>query len=220
MNATAIKLVIKFWHDDMPEDPCEYDGWKVHSFSDRHASHKSPEEIGFDYDDDDNFGPDKDLQAKLDAGLAFMLDYYEHGQCMWSLAGEGPQCRWDTSRFAGIIIWESDEGDIGGKTVEDRQKDAKAFIDRYTLWCNGEIYGYTMEAFRKCVACGQDEELSEEETGLYLPSCGGYYSDDFDYMVETIKEHIGDDWADYEVEFKEQEGYGIADEAKRLWKGE
>jgi len=221
MNATAIKLVIKLWHDDITmENPCEYDGWKVYSFSDRHTNHKSPEKIGFDYDDDDNFGPDEDLKAKLDTGLAFTLDYFEHGQCKWSLAGEGPQCRFDTARFAGIIIWEGDEGDIGPVSVEGRRKDAKAFIARYTLWCNGEIYGYTVEAFRKCVACGQDEELTDEEAGFYLPSCGGYYSDDFDHMVESIKQDIGDNWADYEVDFKARGCSWLADEVKQRWKGE
>lgn len=220
MNATAIKLVIKFWHDDQPIDPNEWDGWKAYSFSRRHGNSVEPYDVGFEDDDDGNLEPNKDLRAKLKSGLAFMLDYYEHGQCAWSLSGEGTQCQWDTSRFAGLLVWEHDEDNIGAKTVEDRRKDATAFINRYTLWCNGEIYGYTMEAFKSCGSCGQDEELSDKEAEMDLASCGGYYSDDFAYMLESIKENIGDDWADYEVAFKEQDGYGLADEAKRLWKGE
>jgi len=216
MNATAIKLIIKLWHDDCPEDPNGDDGWKAYSFSNRHNNYKDPESI-FEEDDDGTYGPDADLQKKLDSGLAFWLDYFEHGQCMWSLAGEGPQCRWDTSRQAGLLVWEHDEGDLGPETVEDRRKDAKAFIDRYTQWCNGEIYGYTIEAFSKCHACGQDEEA---EVDFDLPSCGGYYPDDIDGMVIDMKDNIGSDWADYEVKFEEQHGYGLADECEKLWKKE
>lgn len=220
MNATAIKLVIKFWHDDQPENPCDEDGWKVYSFSQNHASHKEPEDVGFDYDDEKgSHVPDAELKAKLDNGLAHFLSYYEHGQCLWSLSGEGSSCPFDSVRFAGLLVWEGDPDNIGGDT-SDKTKDARSFINRYTLWCNGEIYGFTMEAFKKCGSCGQDEELGQDEVEVELASCGGYYSDDFAYMLECVKENIGSDWADYEVEFKEQDGYGLADEAKRLWKGE
>jgi len=214
MNTTAIKLIVNLWHDDMPEDPNEMDGWSAYSFSRRHGNYKNPEDIS-DEDEDGNGVPDAELQKKLDAGLAFFLDYYEHGQCSWSLAGEGPQCQFDTTRMAGLIVWEQDEGDIGATTVEDRRKDAKAFIERFTLWCNGEVYGYTVEAVTKCHACGADEEGCVD---FDLPSCGGFYSDDLDYMVETIKESIGDDWSDYEVKFKDDTGVYLADECKRLWK--
>ena len=220
MNATAIKLLIKFWHDDQADSPCEEDGWKSYSFSTRHSNHASPYNVGFEEDDDGNDVPDKDLQAKLDAGLAFTLSYFEHGQCSWSLSGEGPQCRWDSVRFAGLLVWEQDAGDLGPETYEEREKDARAFIERFTNWCNGEIYGYTIEAYSKCPHCGQDDELDAEIVGFDLPSCGGYYGDDIDGMVIDMKDHIGSDWADYEVKFEEENGYGLADEAKRLWKGE
>ena len=211
MNATAIKLIINIWHDDNPEDPNECDGWKAYSFSRRHGNYKDPESI-CDEDEDGESIPDKELQAKLDSGLAFFLDYFEHGQCMWSLTGDGPQCRFDTTRQAGLLVWEHDEDDIGAKTVEDRQKDAKVFIERFTSWCNGEVFGYTIEAVKKCHACGQDEEV---EADFDLPSCGGYYPDDIDGMVIDMKDHIGSDWRDYEVTFKSDYGH---DEIERLWK--
>jgi hypothetical protein len=207
MNTTAIKLVIKFWHDDHSTDPCE-DDWQVYSFNRRHHNYRQPDE----------FEDDEELQTKLKVGLAFPLSYYEHGQCLWSLGGAlppGARCPWDSVGYAGLIVWEQDEGNIGAKTVEDRREDATRFINRYTMWCNGEIYGYTIEAFSKCHACGQDEEAEAE---FDLPSVGGYYADDIKGMVIDMKDHIGDDWADYEVEFKEQHGYGLADEVKRLWK--
>jgi hypothetical protein len=208
MNTTAIKLVVKLWHDDMPESPCDTDGWKVYSFSNRHANYKHPEK----------FEDDEDLQRKLKIGLAFKLAYFEHGQCEWSLSGEGYQCQWDSVSFAGLLIWEQDEGDLGPESYEDRQKDARAFIARYTQWCNGEVYGYTFEALKVCECCGQDAELSEDEADVELASCGGYYHDDIDGMVIDMKDNIGSNWADYEVKFEEHHAYGVAEECKRLWK--
>lgn len=209
MNATAIKLIIKLWHDDMPESPCDTDGWKAYSFSTRHANFKDPDE----------FEEDEDLERKLKEGLAFKLAYFEHGQCLWSLSSEGPQCRWDSVQFAGFLVWEQDEGDLGPTTFEERQADARAFIKRFTEWCNGEVYGYTIEAYSKCPTCGQHEEVDESVMDFDLPSCGGYYPDDIDGMVIDMKDHIGSDWKDYEVEFKERHGYGLADEVEKLWKG-
>jgi len=208
-TAEAIKLVIKFWHDDQPEDPCEYDGWKAYSFNTRHTNYRDPDEF-----DEEN----EELKAKLKVGLAFPLSYFEHGQCLWALGGElplGAQCRWDSVNFAGFLVWEQDEDNIGAYTYENRRKDATAFIERYTNWCNGQIYGYTLEAYSKCVTCDQDEEA---EVDFDLPSCGGYYADDFAGMLTDIKDNIGGDWQDYEVVFKEQDGYGLAEEAERLWK--
>ena len=210
MNATAIKLVVKLSHDDCPESPCDTDGWKVYSFSNRHSNFKHPDE----FEDDEAF------EAKLKAGLAFPLAYFEHGNCVWSLSHEGPQCRWDSVQHAGFIVWEQDEADLGPTTVEDRREDARKFLERFTYWCNGEVYGYHVEAFRVCPTCGQDEQLSDEEADLDLPSCTGYYPDDIDGMVIDMKDHIGSDWKDYEVKFEERYPYGLAEECERLWKGE
>jgi hypothetical protein len=214
MNTTAIKLVIKVWHDDMPDDPTEGDEWKMYSFSRRHSNYADPDTLGFDEDGH----PEKELQAKIDKGLAFPLSYFEHGNCVWSLQDTGPQCRFDSVSLAGLLVWEGDDDVHADENVEDRTTFAKAFIEQFTNWCNGEVYGYTVEAFKVCECCKQDVELSEEEANLDLPSCGGYYADDIDGMVIDMKTNIGDDWADYEVSFEEQHAYGVADEVKRLWK--
>jgi len=213
MNTTqAIKLVVNLWHDDQVDDPTE-ENWTVVSFSSRHNAFRHPDE----------FEDNAEHAERVKAGLAFPLSYFEHGQCLWTLAGElppGADCPFDSVGLAGWIIWERDEEEMGAETVEDRRKDAAAFIEHYTNWCNGQVFGYTIEAFKVCECCGQDTELSDEEAGLDLPSCGGYYPDDIDGMVIDMKDHIGDDWASYKVEFKEQHGYGLADECGRRWKGE
>jgi hypothetical protein len=153
-------LVVRVSHDDSPESPCNEDGWQAYSFSTRHANYKNPED----------FEGDAELEAKLKAGLAFPLSYFEHGQCMWSLAGSGPQCRWDTVQRAGLLIWEGAEDDIGAKTVEDREKDAEVFLERFTAWCNGEVFGFD-------IVNGED-------------GCWGFY--DLDDMFSEIRERVGD----------------------------
>jgi hypothetical protein len=212
MNATAIKLVVRLWHDDCPMDPTEYD-WKVYSFSHRHSNFKHP----------DDFRDDEDFARKRHEGFAFPLSYYEHGQCLWSLVSElpaGARCPWDSVTHAGFIVWEQDEADLSypdlgqGESFLKRQEDARRFIERYTMWCNGEIFGYTIDAYSKCGSCGQDEEA---DVDFDLPSCGGWYANDIDGMVADMKGHIGDDWKDYEVTFKDPFGGFLADEIQRLW---
>lgn len=204
------RLIIKLWHDDMPDDPCDY-GWKVHSFSKRHSNWSDPFALGLD--SDGHIEPE--LREKLDKGLAFFLSYYEHGQCLWSLQNElpaGAQCPWDSVGTAGLLIWEENESDLND-SLEDRTADARAFIERYTMWCNGEVYGYTVDAVKDCPSCGQEEDVDLPD----LPSCGGYYANDIEGMVIDMKDQIPD-WRDYEVRFEEQHGYGLADEVESLWR--
>lgn len=215
----SIRLNIKFWHDDCAEDPCDYGGWKVHSFSRRHYNRAEPGDIGFVYDDEtEQYVPDEDLQAKLDAGLAFFLSYYEHGNCLWSLQGDLPamaRCPFDSVGLAGFLVWDADESDIGAKTVEDRRADAERFIERYTEWCNGHVFGYTVQAFKVCECCEQDEELDESEADMYLPSCGGYFDSDLKGALIDLRDEIEHDRC--EITFEDGHGAYLADEAKRLW---
>lgn len=164
-------VTIRLEYDTDTENPMEHDGqWTLYSFSNRHVNYKHPDEIM----------PDGKipigLRRKLDVGLAFFLDYFEHGQCVWSLAGDGPQCQWDTERRAGILIWEHSPKEMGAKDRESRAKDARDFLETYTAWCNGECYGWSIE----------------DEDGEHIDSCWGYYGNDTDYMFQCIE----DAWRD------------------------
>ena len=209
MTATAIRLNIKFWHDDCAEDPCNNDGWKVYSFSTRHYNFKDP----------DDFRDDEAFARKRHEGLAFPLSYYEHGQCLWSLVSELPaaaQCPFDSVVHAGFIVWEQNDDDIGAKTFLDRQADARAFIERYTEWCNGHVFGYTVEAFRSCECCKQDVELDEAGADMDLPSCGGYFDSELSGALIDLRDRVEHDRC--EITFEDGHGAYLADEAKRLWK--
>jgi len=181
------KIVITIGHDHDAENPCDTDGWKVYSFNRRHANYKSP----------NDFEDSEELREKLEAGLAFKLSYFEHGQCAWSLQGEGYECRWDSVDFAGLIIWETDSDDLGPKTYEDREKDARSFIEHYTQWCNGSCFWYSAVRMDDCSKCGQEEEIED------LDSCGGFIG--HEYMFEHIQEMV--DMAGQTIEFRGEASY-------------
>lgn len=133
------KYAIKVHLDYDVNSPCEEDGnWQVYSFNRSHTNYKHPDEIFKDSDGEKN----QEIEEKLKVGLAFVLSYYEHGLSMWSVAGSGPQCEWDTTRFAGIAVWEEDPDNMGAKTYEDRKKDCQRGMETYTEWCNGHCYWY------------------------------------------------------------------------------
>jgi hypothetical protein len=167
--------IITIENDPFAENPADFDGaWKLYSFSHKHRSYK----------DRETFFPDGKptlaLRNKLRVGLAFVLDYYEHGLCCWSLSGNGPSCRWDTARGAGLLVWEHKPSDMGAKSVEDRAKDAAGFLETYTAWANGEVYAYSVEEV-VTLACGHTE-IRDVPDG----SCCGFYGNDLDYMKSEI----------------------------------
>lgn len=168
------KIVVYVEPHYSAEDPCSYDGWKVYSFSSKHSNYVHPNK--FD---------DEELYEKLEAGLAFKLSYFEHSQCEWSLQGEGYDCPWDSVSFAGLIIWEQDEADLGPRTVEDRRADARRFLETYTDWCNGRCFGYRAAKVRDCPSCGQEEEVDD-----HVDSCWGFIG--AESLLEGIKESLGD----------------------------
>lgn len=164
------------------ENPAEFDGsWTPYSFGRQHASYKDPEALGLSLDRDEDGKPkimNPGLRRKLKVGLAFFLAYYEHGGCVWSLTGEGPQCRWDSVRIAGLLVWEHKPGDMGAKTPEARAKDARAFLESYNAWSNGEGLGYAVESGVEC-----DHGDTHWE---HIDSCWGYFPNDKDHVFDSI----------------------------------
>ena len=167
------KLTVRIEYDSDLENPCQEDGWKVYSFSTRHASFKHPEKLGFK-----DGRPGLGLRRKLETGTAFILSYFEHGSCAWGLkrntdaSGYPWSCPWDSVRVAGLLVWEGKLKDLGAKTLEARTKDAACFVESYTSWCNGEGYYFSIE----------------DEDGEHIDSCGGFLgSASVEYMV---KDHI------------------------------
>mgnify|MGYP001579667606 FL=1 len=175
--------IVRLMADYSPENPATaFDGqWSIYSFNSRHASYADPEKFFPDGK------PAIGLRRKLAVGTAFLLDYFEHGNCVWSIAGTGPQCQWDNSRNAGLLVWEHPVKEMGAKTRADREKDAAAFLETYTCWCNGEVYGYEVLEIAT-LPCGHTETRPIDDA-----SCWGYFGNDLDYMAECVREHVQGD---------------------------
>lgn len=169
--------IVKIERDSDLQNPCDDGGWRLYSFSRCHAS----------YSDPDNF---TDHEAKIEAGVAFILSYYEHSGCVWSLRGEGPQCRWDSVDTAGILVWEGDADDLA-PDYATRRAYAAGFLTTYTAWCNGDGYGYSIDE-EVTHPCGH---VTREGTA---DSCWGFYGPDTDCLIDAIRDDVGRD--DYRVE--------------------
>jgi hypothetical protein len=123
-----------------------------------------------------NFDPDGVEEAISNNPDAVALSHYEHGLCLWSVAGELPaaaRCPWDSVAFAGV--WLPDAGTLvsakpyGGRTRQlFMRKRARQACEAYTQWCNGEIYGYEIVRITTCEDCGSEKAES-------LESCWGFY---------------------------------------------
>lgn len=164
-------LVLEIVNDIDAECPShEEDNWTVIPFLNDKVDYQHPSEVVPDPDEDPEEAAE--FRRKLDTGLAFFLDCYQHSGTAWSLRGEGMQCGWDTSRCSGLIVWECDENNLGPKTKEDRAKDARAFLTEYNAWANGHVYRFHLEG----------DEVSE--------NYGGWVNEDA--MMEEIAGHIED----------------------------
>ena len=123
-------------YDDYAENPTDYGGFDVVSFNRRHIAYKHPDEVGLT--DPMCIG----LRRKLATGTAFLLSYYEHGACRWSLAGSGPSCPWDSVDVAGVLYLDRDVWQ--GKTYAEREDYARQVLRTYTDWCNGWVHALTL----------------------------------------------------------------------------
>lgn len=181
----GLKLTIAHDHDSV--NPVEdWDGmWKPYSFNTRHVNFKEPQELGIERD---GSCTDPELAQKLKEGLAFLLGYYEHGPgtATWSVQGYAPpgaDCPWDSVSLAGVLVWEEPPDNMGAKTYEDRQKDAAGCLETYNNWCNGNVYGYSIDRLLPCGECGHKEEE-------HVDSCWGFF--DAKGLFEAIRESLPD----------------------------
>jgi hypothetical protein len=130
-------------HDEFSPDPLDdCDGFGVihHHPRSRYGSSNSEyySTLGLDSygDEDEGLTPNPD---------AIMLDLYEHSGCIWSIAGTGMNCRWDTSRHESV--WVPDKvllDEVSGKSPEDRAaylyKTCEQALEMYNAWSSGEVY--------------------------------------------------------------------------------
>jgi len=122
-----------------------------------------------------NFDP-AGIEAAIADPDAVPLSYFEHGLCLWSVAGElptGAGCPFDSVDFAGV--WLPDTATLasarpyGGWTRRQfMRKRARQACEVYTLWCNGGVYGYEITRLSACGQCGCEQAQP-------VDSCWGFY---------------------------------------------
>jgi hypothetical protein len=178
---TTNALTVHLGFDRDAECPCEWGGWQLYSLSGRQVRFKHPDHFLDGYGNPNNAA----LRGKLEAGDAFILSYYEHGLGAWSLKGEGVQCPWDTAQLAGVLVWEQGEEGLPG-TYEARADNARAFLETYNSWMNGECYYYAI--------------TDESQGGVHIDSCGDFY--DPESMFREIEEHTRGRAVEYTGEAK------------------
>ena len=166
-----ITLTINYDRDT--ESPNDNYGFALYSFSRKHLSFKHPE--NFFTEGNDGLIPNIGIRRKLSCKTAFLLSYYEHGQCSWTLQNEGSSCPWDSSNFAGILVWEEKPSDLG-KDYDAREKSARCFLEEYTNWCNGQCFYYSIERTDTV------EDLDD--------SCGGFIGSE--WVLEHLKDEHGE----------------------------
>lgn len=205
------KITVNIWHDEHAEDPCG-SGWTLHSFGRSHYNSTTPEEVGIVFDDaTETWRPSAALAKKIEEGSAYFLDYYEHGCSYWYLPGEAPNCRWDTSRMAGLLVWEDDTPLAA--TYDENRSYADTFLQDYNQWANGNVFGFTATATRPCCECGQDRpDDSLDEDPL---SQGGYYGERIADLVHDLVDMMPE--GDFEVVFTDDHGGYLADACKETW---
>jgi hypothetical protein len=111
-----------------------------------------------------NFDLDRVKAGIEDNPDAVPLSYFEHGLCLWSVAGELPalcRCLWDSVPFAGVWLLNAETltsaARYRGRTRRYfMRKRARQACNVYTRWCNGDVYGYAISCTLACVGCGSE----------------------------------------------------------------
>lgn len=152
---------IKVDYDSDTESPNAWGGPKLLSFHRHHIDRISPEDLK----NEEEYPPNRIVP----------VSYFEHGNCVWSVSGEGPQCPWDSVSYAGVILFPEDwEGDM--------QEAARSYCETYTAWSNGEVYGFRTSVYElKKDEDGdiiEDQHHYDKKTEIGGDSCWGFYLED------------------------------------------
>lgn len=185
-------------HQDPSKEDCS--GWQVFKvlWSQRDADELSAmfecESCGNGYrdhlDDDGQMRTDLDTwlncdgwqqppAAKaVDEGRAFLFERYEHGLVNYGLRGESSQVdrQWDVTAVAGFM-WADDDW---GADVDIKEM-ARSFLETYTAWCNGEVYGIVHAHYTDQHGTGWEQDGDEE-------ACWGFIGHEF-AETEMKSEH-------------------------------
>jgi hypothetical protein len=101
----------------------------------------------------------------------FGLEAYIHSGVILSLAGQGRQCRWDTSQL-GVVFVSKEEF----KSRTKAKAVAEGLIRKWNAYLNGDIYGIVKETYNK-----NKEQIDND-------SCWGFSG--YDYAIKSLETDI------------------------------
>lgn len=112
---------------------------------------------------------------------SYLVERYEHGQVRYSIIGTGPQCQWDTAPSVAVLTLNTEN--VCGAGAPDEQYDAaaKAILDEYNSWCNGDVYGVAQATFT--VVSTADEVAAAIASS---EECWGYIGTEYTETVVKI----------------------------------
>ena len=175
-------LELTIYHADEGLQSLQEEGalWRLVSFSPKHTCFEHPDTFYRDY-----LGkvPNAKLAREFNSNMAFLLDYYEHGNAYWSMHGEGTQCRWDTAQRAGLLLanYSPREMQALGFPKHKREESARNYLSNYNDCVNGYVFAYTIQEYRYCSKCSQ-EEYTDHPT-----HSGAWYGSDLHNMYQDIR---------------------------------
>lgn len=128
-------------YPDIP-DPSGESMWRLHSFSRSHKHYTNPVELQVVVDRDHVHEVcNRELQRKLEAGHAYWLSYFEHGECLWMRVGgpvpPGVEFKWDGVRYAGLLELQDKFNAAKFASVAEATASADAFLTEFNSWANG-----------------------------------------------------------------------------------
>lgn len=163
---------IRVTPDEYRHDPPNMGGRAiVHSFNRRHLNFADPDDFGLVMKGDRVTSIHPGIRRRLETGTAFILSAYDHSGIVWSLGGEGFKCSFDTAPVAGILFIERQRG----KGLKERQAEARAFLQHWNAWCNGDIW---------------DVSVWENDDPIDSASCFGF---EVDGIIKDFAAHLPPD---------------------------
>ena len=178
----------KIVHDECPANPledCDAMG-SIFSFSNRHVNSINQEraqEYIEEYEED-----------------AVFLSYFEHGNCLWGVKGtinNTPDFRWDGVGTAGLWIPDKalleEAKNMKGQERRNKMEEwAGQACEVYTQWCNGEVFGVVVTAYKaKYHDSGELYDTEEDyrfDTPVFDESCWGYLG--YQYAEECLRDEF------------------------------
>lgn len=176
------RIVIGYLADDSDcDNPLENDEYMGHIYE---ARRNGPTLADFNQAMGiDEYG----ARFKAPDPFAVMLDYYEHGQCQYSVAGEGMQCRFDTVK-GNVVFVPSDQQreELVALPVDEAQGKVREYAaqacDTYTDWRNGNCFGVVVATYDT-----EGTPTSEDACWGFIGEDSAYASLKSDYFPKETK---------------------------------